>query len=206
MTPRAPLRPRPPDGLPRRRRRRACATRSPGCCARAACCPRATPAPRRSRPCRRGRSRDVAWPRGAGCLLLDVRMPRHERAGAVRPAVERGLLDALPVIFLTGHADVPTAVAAVKRGAFDFVEKPFSDNALVDRVEQALAAQRRRARTPARRRTTLQRAARRADRARARRDAAGGRRPAEQADRRPARRSACARSKCTARACSTRWT
>ena len=51
---------------------------------------------------------------------------------------ERGLLAALPVIFLTGHGDVPTAVAAVKRGAFDFVEKPFSDNALVDRIEQAL--------------------------------------------------------------------
>jgi two-component system response regulator DctR len=48
------------------------------------------------------------------------------------------LLDVLPVIFLTGHADVPTAVDAVKRGAFDFCEKPFSDNALVDRVEQAL--------------------------------------------------------------------
>jgi len=43
------------------------------------------------------------------------------------------------VIFLTGHADVPTAVDAVKRGAFDFCEKPFSDNALVDRIEQALA-------------------------------------------------------------------
>jgi two-component system response regulator DctR len=53
--------------------------------------------------------------------------------------IERGLTDALPVIFLTGHGDVPTAVAAVKRGAFDFVEKPFSDNALVDRIEQALA-------------------------------------------------------------------
>ena len=46
----------------------------------------------------------------------------------------------MPVIFLTGHGDVPTAVAAVKRGAFDFVEKPFSDNALVDRVLQALEA------------------------------------------------------------------
>ena len=45
----------------------------------------------------------------------------------------------LPVIFLTGHGDVPTAVAAVKRGAFDFVEKPFSNNGLVDRVERALA-------------------------------------------------------------------
>ena len=56
--------------------------------------------------------------------------------------IERGLLRPLPVIFLTGHGDVPTAVAAVKRGAFDFVEKPFSDNALVDRIEQALAASR----------------------------------------------------------------
>jgi two-component system response regulator DctR len=46
----------------------------------------------------------------------------------------------MPVIFLTGHADVPTAVDAVKRGAFDFCEKPFSDNALVDRIEQALGA------------------------------------------------------------------
>jgi two-component system response regulator DctR len=45
----------------------------------------------------------------------------------------------VPVIFLSGHADVATAVDAVKRGAFDFCEKPFSDNALVDRVEQALA-------------------------------------------------------------------
>jgi two-component system response regulator DctR len=54
--------------------------------------------------------------------------------------VERGLTAAMPVIFLTGHGDVPTAVSALKRGAFDFVEKPFSNNALVDRVEQALAA------------------------------------------------------------------
>jgi two-component system response regulator DctR len=52
--------------------------------------------------------------------------------------IERGLIQRLPVIFLTGHGDVPTAVAAVKRGAFDFVEKPFSDNTLVDRVEEAL--------------------------------------------------------------------
>jgi two-component system response regulator DctR len=48
------------------------------------------------------------------------------------------LLEVMPVIFLTGHADVPTAVDAVKRGAFDFCEKPFSDNALVDRIEHAL--------------------------------------------------------------------
>jgi two-component system, LuxR family, response regulator DctR len=63
----------------------------------------------------------------------------------------------LPVIFLTGHGDVPTAVAAVKRGAFDFVEKPFCNNLLVDRLEQALQlsaaelARRREQRTLARR-------------------------------------------------------
>jgi two-component system response regulator DctR len=51
----------------------------------------------------------------------------------------RGLVEVMPVIFLTGHGDVPTAVAMVKRGAFDFCEKPFSDNALVDRIEQAVA-------------------------------------------------------------------
>jgi two-component system, LuxR family, response regulator DctR len=52
--------------------------------------------------------------------------------------VARGLAETMPVIFLTGHADVPTAVDMVKRGAFDFCEKPFSDNALVDRIEQAI--------------------------------------------------------------------
>ena len=45
-----------------------------------------------------------------------------------------------PVLFLTGHGDVGTAVAAVKQGAWDFLEKPFQDNELVDRVQQALAA------------------------------------------------------------------
>jgi two-component system response regulator DctR len=80
----------------------------------------------------------VDWPRAPSCLLLDVRMPGTSGLVLFERLVERGLLDALPVIFLTGHGDVPTAVSAVKRGAFDFVEKPFSDNALVDRVEQAL--------------------------------------------------------------------
>jgi two-component system, LuxR family, response regulator DctR len=77
--------------------------------------------------------------RDPSCLLLDVRMPGMSGLALFDRLIERGLVEVLPVIFLTGHADVPTAVAAVKRGAFDFVEKPFSDNALVDRVEQALA-------------------------------------------------------------------
>jgi len=74
------------------------------------------------------------------CLLLDVRMPGTSGLVLFDRLAERGLLEAMPVIFLTGHADVPTAVDAVKRGAFDFCEKPFSDNALVDRIEQALGA------------------------------------------------------------------
>jgi len=72
------------------------------------------------------------------CLLLDVRMPGTSGLVLFDRLAERGLLEEMPVIFLTGHADVPTAVDAVKRGAFDFCEKPFSDNALVDRIERAL--------------------------------------------------------------------
>jgi two-component system, LuxR family, response regulator DctR len=83
------------------------------------------------------------WPSAPSCLLLDVRMPGMSGLALFDLLDERGLTPALPVIFLTGHGDVPTAVAAVKRGAFDFVEKPFSDNALVDRIEQALAASRK---------------------------------------------------------------
>ncbi|WP_343628991.1 response regulator [Roseateles sp.] len=81
----------------------------------------------------------VDWPSAPSCLLLDVRMPGMSGLALFERIIERGLQQTLPVIFLTGHGDVPTAVAAVKRGAYDFVEKPFSDNALVDRVEQALA-------------------------------------------------------------------
>ena len=73
------------------------------------------------------------------CLLLDVRMPGMSGLALFDVLASRGDLATMPVIFLTGHADVPTAVDSVKRGAFDFCEKPFSDNALIDRVEQALA-------------------------------------------------------------------
>jgi two-component system response regulator DctR len=79
-----------------------------------------------------------AWPSAPSCVLLDVRMPGMSGLALFDRLLERGLVEWLPVIFLTGHGDVPTAVAAVKRGAFDFVEKPFSDNALVDRIERAL--------------------------------------------------------------------
>jgi two-component system response regulator DctR len=80
----------------------------------------------------------MTLPRQAGCILLDVRMPGMSGLALFEQLQACGIAQAWPVIFLTGHADVPTAVDSVKRGAFDFCEKPFSDNALVDRVEQAL--------------------------------------------------------------------
>jgi len=76
------------------------------------------------------------------CVLLDVRMPGMNGIAVFDQLVARGLLARLPVIFLTGHGDVPMAVDSLKRGAFDFFEKPFNDNQLMDRVEEALAASR----------------------------------------------------------------
>lgn len=76
------------------------------------------------------------------CLLLDVRMPDLSGAALFDILVTRGLTQRVPVIFLTGHGDVPMAVDTLKRGAFDFFEKPFNDNKLMDRVEEALAASR----------------------------------------------------------------
>ena len=72
-------------------------------------------------------------------LLLDVRMDGMSGLQLFELLRERGMISALPVIFLTGHAEVAMAVEAVKAGAFDFFEKPLADNRLVDRVMQALA-------------------------------------------------------------------
>lgn len=72
-----------------------------------------------------------------GCLLLDVRMPGMS---GIELFDRLRVIDCrLPVIFLTGHGDVPMAVQALKDGAFDFVEKPYDDNALVDKVVGAMA-------------------------------------------------------------------
>ncbi len=71
-----------------------------------------------------------------GCLLLDVRMDGMSGIEVFDRLLERRC--PMPVLFLTGHGDVPLAVTALKRGAFDFVEKPFNDNALVDRVLEAM--------------------------------------------------------------------
>ena len=95
------------------------------------------------------------WPHSPSCLLLDVRMPGISGLALFERLVARGLTQTLPVIFLTGHGDVPTAVSAVKQGAFDFVEKPFSDNHLVDRVQLALDHSAAAIRRAAERRRTL---------------------------------------------------
>jgi two-component system response regulator DctR len=76
------------------------------------------------------------------CILLDVRMPGMNGIAVFDQLAARGLLARLPVIFLTGHGEVPLAVDTLKRGAFDFFEKPFNDNQLMDRVEEALASSR----------------------------------------------------------------
>lgn len=76
------------------------------------------------------------WP--PTCLLLDVQMPGMDGFTLFDRLAERGVLDVVSVIFLTGHADIPTAVDAVKRGAFDFCEKPPAGNTLYDRVVQGL--------------------------------------------------------------------
>ena len=76
------------------------------------------------------------------CILLDVRMPDINGVAVFDQLSARGLTARLPVIFLTGHGDVPMAVDTLKRGAFDFFEKPFNDNQLMDRVQEAMALSR----------------------------------------------------------------
>ena len=71
-----------------------------------------------------------------GCLLLDVRMPAMSGIDLQTQLTEKG--STLPIIFLTGHADVPLAVRAMQAGAFDFLEKPFNDQELLDRTHAAL--------------------------------------------------------------------
>ena len=71
-----------------------------------------------------------------GCVMLDVRMPGMTGPELYDEIRRRGWR--LPALFLTGHGDVPLAVEALKKGALDFVEKPFNDNDLVDRVERCL--------------------------------------------------------------------
>jgi FixJ family two-component response regulator len=73
-----------------------------------------------------------------GCLILDIRMPGMSGLDLQEELNRRGVV--LPVIFITGHGDVPMAVGAMKNGAFDFIQKPFRDQQLLDCVNRALQA------------------------------------------------------------------
>ncbi len=71
-----------------------------------------------------------------GCLVLDIRMPGMSGLELQDHLMERN--DPLPIIFITGHGDIPMAVEAMKKGAMDFIRKPFRDQELLDRVQEAL--------------------------------------------------------------------
>ena len=72
-----------------------------------------------------------------GCLVLDIRMPRMTGLDLQEKLIEMG--SRLPVIFITGHGDIPMAVEAMRRGAVDFIRKPFREYDLLDRINEALA-------------------------------------------------------------------
>jgi two-component system response regulator FixJ len=72
-----------------------------------------------------------------GCLILDVRMPGMSGLELQTELNRRGAI--IPVIFISGHGDIPMAVEAIQHGAFDFLSKPFSDQDLIDRVRRAIA-------------------------------------------------------------------
>lgn len=73
-----------------------------------------------------------------GCLVLDVRMPGMSGLELQERLASQG--STLPIIFMTAHGDVPMAVEAVKAGALDFVQKPFRDQVLIDKIQEAFAA------------------------------------------------------------------
>jgi len=75
-------------------------------------------------------------PAEPGCLILDVRMPGMSGIELQQQLNLRGAV--IPVIFITGHGDIPMAVEAMQQGAFDFLQKPFRDQDLIDRVQRAL--------------------------------------------------------------------
>ena len=80
----------------------------------------------------------AAWtPAIRGCVVLDMRMTGISGLDCFDQLLERK--STLPVIFLTGHGDVPLAVNTLKKGAFDFFEKPLNDNELATRIEEAMA-------------------------------------------------------------------
>lgn len=75
-------------------------------------------------------------PDWVGCIILDIRMPGMSGMELQKKLIE--MQSAMPIIFVTGHGDVPMAVEAMQDGAFDFIQKPFRDQELLDRINRAL--------------------------------------------------------------------
>jgi two-component system response regulator FixJ len=80
---------------------------------------------------------DAYQPSHRGCLVLDIRMPGMSGMELQQQLNLRGAV--IPVIFMSGHADIPMAVEAMQHGAFDFLQKPFRDQDLLDRIQRAIA-------------------------------------------------------------------
>lgn len=78
----------------------------------------------------------------SGCLVLDIRMPGLGGLELQDELISRG--STVPIIFITGHGDVPMAVDAMQKGAIDFIQKPFRDQELLDRIRDALATDKQR--------------------------------------------------------------
>ena len=83
---------------------------------------------------------DAYHPEMAGCLVLDIRMPGMSGMELQRQLNERNSI--LPIIFVTGHGDIPMAVEAMQQGAVDFVQKPYREQELLDKIDRALALDR----------------------------------------------------------------
>ncbi len=90
-----------------------------------------------------------------GCLILDIRMPEISGLQLQDILAERGIR--LPIIMVSGHGDVPTAVRAMQKGAVEFLEKPYNDQILLDRINTVLAADAQRQEADAARRAVLKR-------------------------------------------------
>ena len=86
---------------------------------------------------------EINFDPGGDCILMDVRMPGLSGIATYNIIANKKLHKRLPVIFITGHGEIGMAVDAIKRGAFDFFEKPFDDNRLFERIQAALAHSRK---------------------------------------------------------------
>ena len=79
-------------------------------------------------------------PERTGCLVLDIRMPGMSGLELQEKLIEQNTT--VPIVFITGHGDIPMAVEAMRRGAVDFIRKPFRDQELLDRIHEALSEDR----------------------------------------------------------------